>query len=90
VTGALAVGCHGVITGSVNYVPRLVLDTVSKAPNRDLQHQLSQISAAVEKHGVPGVKAAATASGLRAGVPRLPLSPVPEDLREALARLVTA
>lgn len=79
-TGALTVGCHGVITGSTNYVPQLVMDVVNKAPNRDLQRRLTEISAGVERHGVPGVKAAASAAGLSAGWPRLPLEPLPETI----------
>lgn len=78
VTGALTVGCHGVITGSTNYAPRLVLDTVEKAPNRDLQRELSRLSATIDSAGVPAVKVAATAAGLQAGLPRLPLEPLSE------------
>lgn len=90
VTGALAVGCHGVITGSVNYAARLVLDTVEKAPNRELQRRLTALAAKVEKHGLPGVKAAAAAHGLRPGVPRLPLEPVDDAMAKDLAGLVKA
>ncbi|MGH8912682.1 MAG: dihydrodipicolinate synthase family protein [Acidimicrobiia bacterium] len=89
VTAAITVGCHGVITGSANYVPRLVKDTVEKVPALDLQRQLNRISAAVESHGVPGVKAAATAAGLKSGYPRLPLEPVPAELASELAALVS-
>lgn len=87
-TAALTVGCYGVITGSVNYLPRLVMDVVEKAPNRELQSRLTAISGAVERHGVPGVKAAAAAAGLRSGVPRLPLEPVGDELAAELATLV--
>lgn len=77
-TAALTVGCHGVITGSLNYVPRLVMDVVEKAPDRDLQRQLTAVSKAVEQHGVPAVKAAAQVVGLEPGLPRLPLEPTPQ------------
>lgn len=89
-TAALTVGCHGVITGSVNYVPRLVMEVVEKAPSRDLQSRLTAISRAVERYGVPGVKAASAAAGLRPGYPRLPLEPVDEGLAAELAGLVQA
>jgi dihydrodipicolinate synthase/N-acetylneuraminate lyase len=88
VTGAMAVGCHGVITGSTNYVPRLVNDTVAKTPALDLQRQLTRVSAAVERHGVPGVKAAAAAIGLRPGLPRLPLEPLATELAAEVAAVV--
>jgi dihydrodipicolinate synthase/N-acetylneuraminate lyase len=87
-TAALTVGCHGVITGSVNYAPRLVIEVVEKAPDRDLQSRLSALSAAVERHGVPGVKAAAAAIGMRPGYPRLPLEPVDGKVADQLAALV--
>lgn len=83
-TGALVVGCYGVITGSVNYVPRLVMDVVQNAPDRDLQVQLTAVSRKVEAHGVPGVKAAAVAAGLKPGWPRLPLVPVGEQVAAEL------
>lgn len=89
VTGAMAVGCHGVITGSTNYVPGLVMDTVEKTPDLDLQRELSSVSAAVERHGVPGVKAAAAAIGLRPGAPRLPLEALSGELADEIAAVVT-
>lgn len=39
----LRVGYHAVITGSLNYVPRLVMDVVEKDPNQDLQSSLTVI-----------------------------------------------
>lgn len=87
VTAAMTVGCHGVITGSVNYAAQLVMDTVSKVPNRELQSRLTTMSAAVEAHGIPGVKVAAAAHGLRPGLPRLPLRPVSDDI---VGRIVSA
>ena len=92
-SGAIAVGCDGVITGSVNYCHRLVAEVVAAAstPNahsRKLQARLSALSAAIDGRGVPGVKAAATVNGLRPGLPRLPLAPLDavglEAIKEAM------
>lgn len=95
VTAAIGAGCHGVITGSLNYVPRLVMDTVEAAATgptqaRSLQQNLSRLSMGVERHGVPGVKAAAALAGLHPGLPRLPLTPVDEDVAAELAALLDA
>lgn len=87
-TGAMAVGCHGAITGSVNYAADLVLDAVDMAPDRALQRRLTQLSRAIEQHGVPGVKAAAAAYGLRSGWPRLPLEPLTEGVGSGVADLI--
>lgn len=82
-TLAVTAGAHGVITGSGNYSPRLVLDTLAAALEdprtaRDLQAKLSEISRTVEGGGIPAVKAAAAAAGLKPGYPRAPLRSVPE------------
>ncbi len=92
-TGAMAVGCHGAITGSGNYVPRLVMETLAKAKAnpesaRRLQKRLSAISADVEAHGVPGVKAAAKAAGLEPGHPRQPLERVRKGVETSIAKLI--
>ena len=92
-TAAIAIGCHGAITGSGNYAPELVLKTQSAAktePSRARRHQkrLSEMSAAIESHGVPGVKAAAKAAGLQAGYPRQPLVRVPKGVETSIARLI--
>ena len=76
-TAAIAVGCHGAITGSGNYLPRLVLETMEAAKEspekaRRLQKRLSAVTADVEVHGIPGVKAAAKAAGLDPGYPVSP------------------
>jgi dihydrodipicolinate synthase/N-acetylneuraminate lyase len=81
VTLAMTAGAHGAITASTNYMPERVLATLEAARRqpakaRPFQQQISKISAAVEAHGIPGVKAAAAASGLRPGHPRLPLRPL--------------
>lgn len=92
-TGAMAVGCHGAITGSGNYLPKLVQETLSRAKEnpisaRRLQKRLSSISSAVESHGVPGVKVAAQAAGLSPGHPRLPLTRLPKGVETSIQKLI--
>ncbi len=92
-TAAMAVGCHGAITGSGNYVPELVTKTLRTAKTdlsaaRRLQTQLSAISADVESHGVPGVKAAARAAGLEPGHPRRPLTRLSRGIETSIAKLI--
>jgi dihydrodipicolinate synthase/N-acetylneuraminate lyase len=92
-TAAMAIGCHGAITGSGNYVPDLVLKTVAAAKEspskaRRLQKRLSAISADVEAHGVPGVKAAAKAAGLDSGYPREPLTRLSRGAETSIAKLI--
>lgn len=93
ITLAVAAGAHGAITASTNYIPEKILETVTSARRsamkaRPLQQEISRISAAVEAHGIPGVKAAAGAAGLQAGYPRLPLSSLPEPESGRLRALV--
>lgn len=93
-TAAIAVGCYGAITGSGNYAPELVLRTMATArtdvvkARRD-QKKLSALSADVEAHGVPGVKAAARAAGLKPGYPRQPLTRLPRGVETSIAKLIT-
>lgn len=92
-TAAMAVGCHGAVTGSGNYLPELLLSLVAAAREspieaRKLQRRLSAVSAEVESHGVPGVKAAARAAGLDPGHPRAPLARLPPGAETAIARLI--
>ena len=92
-TAAITIGCHGAITGSGNYVPDLVLETLaaakeSPASARKLQRQLSEISAYVEAHGIPGVKAAARAAGLEPGHPREPLARLSHGAETSIAKLI--
>lgn len=92
-TLAVAAGAHGVITGSGNYVPTLVLQTLAAAMEnpmsaRPLQARLSSVSRTVESKGIPAVKAASAVAGLRPGHPRLPLAPVPADVEVELKRAV--
>lgn len=90
VTLALAAGAFGAITASTNYMPARMLETVKLGRSqplkaRLLQREISRISAAVESFGIPGVKAAATAAGLKPGYPRLPLQSLS---RAETARLI--
>lgn len=92
-TAAMAVGCHGAITGSGNYVPELVLQILEAAKAdpvkaRKLQKRLSAVSADVEAHGVPGVKAAAKAAGLDPGHPREPLTRLSRGVETSIAKLI--
>ncbi len=92
-TAAIAVGCHGAITGSGNYLPRLVLETMEAAREspekaRKLQRRLSAVTADVEVHGIPGVKAAAKAAGLDPGYPREPLTRLSKGAETSIAKLI--
>ncbi|MFQ5524431.1 MAG: dihydrodipicolinate synthase family protein, partial [Acidimicrobiia bacterium] len=93
-TAAIAVGCHGAITGSGNYVPDLVLATLAAAKTdlvkaRRLQKRLSRIAGEVESHGIPGVLAAARAAGLKPGFPREPLTRLARGAETSIAKLIT-
>ena len=93
-TAAIAVGCHGAITGSGNYAPELVLRTLAAAKDdlaaaRRDQKRLSSLSADVEAHGIPGVKAAARAAGLEPGYPRQPLTRLSRGVETSIAKLIS-
>lgn len=93
-TAAIAVGCHGAITGSGNYAPDLVLRTLRTAKEdpakaRRLQKRLSALSGDVDALGVPGVKAAARAAGLKPGYPREPLVRLSRGAETSIAKLIT-
>lgn len=92
-SAAMAVGCYGAITGSGNYLPALVLETMEAAGTdperaRRLQKRLSRISAEVEAHGIPGVMAAARATGLEPGFPRLPLTRLSHGAQSSIEQLL--
>jgi len=92
-TAAMAVGCHGAITGSGNYLPALVLQIMAAAKEnlqtaRRLQKRLSSVSADIEAHGIPGVKAAAKAAGLDPGYPREPLTRLSRGAETSIAKLI--
>jgi 4-hydroxy-2-oxoglutarate aldolase len=89
---AMAAGAYGAITASTNYLPELAMRIVRGArrnpvETRALQAEISAVAAEVESHGIPGVKVAAEAAGLRAGFPRLPLEPLPARLRRDIEAL---
>ena len=90
-TSAATVGCHGAISASGNYAPELVLQVLRTAADdpigaRSAQRELTSLSGAVEAHGVPGVKAAATGIGLQAGHPRQPLLAMSKTAAAELGR----
>lgn len=87
----LAAGATGAITSSANYLPALVLEVVAAAdPRGHGQLRLTAISRLVERHRIPGVKAAALIAGLRAGYPRAPLRALPEATAASLREAVLA
>lgn len=82
-------GAHGSITGSGNYAPGLVLETLNAAISdpvgaRPLQRKLSNVSLAIESNGIPAVKVASTVAGLRPGYPRAPLSMPGSDIQKTV------
>lgn len=93
-TAAIAIGCHGAITGSGNYAPKLILEIMALARQdpskaRRLQKRLSSLSSDIEAHGVAGVKAAAKAAGLVPGYPREPLTTLSRGAETSIAKLIT-
>jgi 4-hydroxy-2-oxoglutarate aldolase len=94
-TLALTAGAFGAITASTNYVPGLLLELVALASDdpieaRELQQRVSRISARVEAHGIPGVKAAAGYAGLQPGIPRQPLRPLREEDQALIREILEA
>ena len=92
-TAAIAVGCHGAITGSGELPPpsRVGDSEAAKASPekaRRLQKRLSAVTADVEAHGIPGVKAAAKAAGLDPGYPREPLTRLSKGAETSIAKLI--
>jgi 4-hydroxy-2-oxoglutarate aldolase len=95
ITQAMAAGARGAITASSNYLPEtlsaLVLHPREAGNGTDsLQSRLTAVTREVEAFGVPGTKAAAIASGLTAGIPRLPLQPLARTDQARLAQIVSA
>lgn len=92
---AVAGGAFGAITASVNYAPILLSELVTTARRSvakalPLQDRLTPPAAAIEGHGVPGVKAAARAAGIDGGRPRPPLKALAPKHSERLAAVATA
>lgn len=80
-------GAHGAITASGNYVPMLVRRVVTDG-RLDDQRRLAGIAAAVERGGIPAIKAAADVAGMRSGWPRSPLVRPTAEEYERIATLV--
>jgi len=91
---SVAAGAHGGITASSNYAfaqAREVIDRAAAGDSETGQEALAALAGAVERHGVPGVKAAAALTGREAGLPRAPLQPPgPAALAEIEAALRAA
>jgi dihydrodipicolinate synthase/N-acetylneuraminate lyase len=86
---SMAAGAYGSITASGNYAPELVQGLVRKARRSatsatEAQAQLTKLSLVIEEYGIPGVKAAAEATGLKPGSPRKPLRKLPKRTATAL------
>lgn len=92
---AVIAGAHGAITASTNFVPDHMADLVAttrRSPRKglDLQPPITAVASDVESHGIPGVKVAAEAIGLRPGLPRLPFKPLPRAKSRMVAQRVQA
>lgn len=81
-----ALGAHGAITASGNYA----FDVVGRAArgDRNAQAQLSAVTAAVQRYGVPGTKFAASLRGMKAGESRLPLQPLSDEAQRSVGEAV--
>ena len=89
----MAAGGHGAITASTNFAPRRLMELVTtarKSPRKaiEMQSAVTELCAAVEAHGIPGVKAGAAAIGLRPGYPRAPLSRLAKRQANAIEKLL--
>ncbi len=71
-----ASGAHGAITASANYAWKLADRAISM--DQPAQSRLSSLTSAIEPHGVPGTKFAASLVGMHPGDARLPLQPTDE------------
>lgn len=94
-TLVVTAGAYGSITGSGNFVPHLVQETLAASlanplEARTLQARLGSISRFVEPKGIAAVKAASQAAGLRSGHVRAPLAEVPSSLATELQDAVRA
>lgn len=90
---SMANGASGAITASANYAFALVTRVIEAGhakTSSPAQRALSVLSREVERHGVAGTKAAAAATGLRPGAPRLPLAPLDRPEATSIAALVEA
>jgi 4-hydroxy-tetrahydrodipicolinate synthase len=88
---SIGTGAFGAITASANYAPRLVRDTVSAAQRslrsaNQLQRRLTTASAAIERHGIPAIKYAASRVGFAPGSSRSPLGTASPEVKLAVRR----
>jgi len=92
---ALAVGARGAVLALAAALPEKcgeLYELVQRGEHdkaRQLQHVLVQASKRiVSENGIPGVKYAMDLRGYQGGLPRLPLLPVPEEKKRAIADVV--
>ena len=95
---SLLVGATGGVLALASVVPDLCVELYDLAQSgrhseaRELQRRLTPLAGLVtSRYGVPGLKAALSLLGFRAGEPRLPLQPIKleaiDEIRVVLARL---
>ncbi|KIJ41193.1 hypothetical protein M422DRAFT_209308 [Sphaerobolus stellatus SS14] len=93
-TGALAVGAHGCITGLANIFPRVVLELyrLFKEGHMEaatkLQGQVAASEWAVLANGIPSTKYAVNFYRGYGGVPRRPLPPTPSAVQTTVQNLL--
>jgi 4-hydroxy-2-oxoglutarate aldolase len=94
---SLVVGAVGGVVAVANVVPEVCVRLYELVRAGDhagalaLQRRLTPLARAVTAgHGVPGLKAAMTLAGYRGGLPRPPLSPLPEPARADLQRMIAS
>jgi dihydrodipicolinate synthase/N-acetylneuraminate lyase len=76
-------GAFGAITASANYAFAMVDAAAARDP--EAQAALATVTSAVQRHGVPGTKYAASLAGMVEGRARLPLQPLSEQAKQAIA-----
>jgi len=91
---SMMVGAAGAIVAVANVVPEVCValyDLVRAGRHDDaraLQRRLTPLAQAVTSgHGVAGLKAVMDEAGFAGGEPRMPLRPVPADVRQAITNL---
>jgi 4-hydroxy-2-oxoglutarate aldolase len=87
---SIQAGAYGAITASGNYAPGLVGRAVGAGSGDAATEALASLAAAVEAYGIPGIKAAAEATGLVAGPPRRPLVPLDGEARARITAALAA
>jgi dihydrodipicolinate synthase/N-acetylneuraminate lyase len=86
---SVAGGAYGAITASANYAPvlaALVVENARLGASMAEQDALRVLAASVERHGVAGVKYAASRVGLVPGPPRRPLAEPDSAARNEIDR----